>query len=63
MIQQCMGMNPWFTGLGLGYDPTNKETTKTTTKKQQQHQQQIIANHDPAMHGHEPLVHRSRSWI
>ena len=22
-----MGMNPWFTGLGLGYDPTNKRTT------------------------------------
>ena len=27
MIQQCMGMNPWFTGLGLGYDPTNKVET------------------------------------
>jgi len=26
-FEQCMGMNPWFTGLGLGYDPTNKRTT------------------------------------
>jgi len=26
-FESCMGMNPWFTGLGLGYDPTNKRTT------------------------------------
>jgi len=26
-FEQCMGMNPWFTGLGLAYDPTNKRTT------------------------------------
>jgi len=23
----CMGMNEWFTGLGLGYDPTHNVTT------------------------------------
>jgi len=26
-FEMCMGMNPWFTGLGLGYNPTTGKTT------------------------------------
>merc|ERR1712156_1248114 len=26
-FEMCMGINEWFTGLGLGYDPTNHKTT------------------------------------